>query len=180
MIGTTLVCAAGGMFVATLIANYLRWRDESGGTTATWLPRGTGNPQVAGATILVIVGAAVLMAMWVRHSIRENDRTNSYFATGALLVFAIAGLTAMVRCWQYMNLEIRIDSTPYAMSVWTLTGGWFALLAAASIYSLIQAFRILGGDATPKTIEGASSLVLVWTALAITYFPTWYVVFILK
>jgi hypothetical protein len=180
MVATALVCGAGAMFVATLIGNYLRWRDLSGGTTQTWLPSGTGNPQVAGATILGVLAGAVLMAMWVRHSIKESDRINGYYGMGALVVFAIAGLTSMVRCWQYMHLEIRTDSTPYAMSVWTLTGGWFALLVATSIYTLVQGFRILGGDASPKSIEGASSLVLVWMALAVTYFPTWYVVFILK
>jgi hypothetical protein len=79
-----------------------------------------------------------------------------------------------------LNLQVRTDSTPYAVSVWVLTGGWWALCAAASIFTLVQAFRVLGGDSSPKDVEGASALTLVWISLAVTYFPVWYVVFILK
>jgi heme/copper-type cytochrome/quinol oxidase subunit 3 len=180
IVATALAVAGGSLLLAVLIANYLHFRSEAGGTTAVWLPSGTGNPQVAGTTLLCTVGLAAILAYWARWSIARADRPNGYIAVGLLAVFGIAAITAQAYCWRYMNLEVRTDDTAYAISVWSLTGAWVALAAIGVLFAIVMAFRTLGGVSTPKDAEGLSALAIYWSFLAVSYFPVWYVVYILK
>lgn len=180
LVATSLVIAAGSMVMGVLIGVSLHFRSEAGGATADWLPDGVNPPQVAATTMLVTVGAAVVLAQWAVYAMARDDRTHAYQALGLCALFGIAAFNAQVYVWRWMGFSPATDETPYALATVTLTGVWAAFLVGGVLYLLVTVFRSLGGRYGSKDAEGVAAVALYWYFLAASAFPVWYVVYILK
>lgn len=180
LVATGLVCAAGAMLMAMLVGAYLWFRSESGGTTATWVPEGVATPMVAATTLLFTMIGLCVLAQWAVYAIARDDRTHTLQALGLTFVFGVAAVNAQTYLWRESGITIRTDETAYAVTVLSLTGTWVALAVAGLVYTLVMAFRSLGGRTSAKDVEGIAALAMYWYFVAAAFAAVWYVVYILK
>jgi heme/copper-type cytochrome/quinol oxidase subunit 3 len=181
LVGTALVCVAGSMLFAGLLAIYLQARDTAGGTTAAWFPPGVKVPGIAANILVITMIGAVIVASWAVYAIRRGARTDSYVALGATIMFGLAVLNAQVYIWRQMKVGIlKPAGQPFPLFFYSTTGTLFVALVTGVVFTVVMAFRTLGGRSTPKDSEGLTALAMYWYFLAAATVAVWFVVYVNK
>ena len=177
-VGTALVCAGATMVMMSMVGLYLFFRDQAGGTSAAWIPEGTGIPDVAANIMIITLLGASIMAQWAVYAIARDDRRNCIVALVVTVLFGVAVFNAQAYIYQQMVLGIA--SGVYATLFFTLTGTFLAALLGGILFTVVTAFRELGGRYSSRRHEGISSMALYWHFLTVVFAVIWLAVYVTK
>ena len=174
-IGTAVACVAASMLIGGMLAIWvlLRERVVDGGGR---FPVDYIIPEVASNVMLMTVWALCLFAQWAVYAGSRGDRAHAALALGVSAVLAIAFVNAQAFVYVEMGVEIR--ETYYGALFYGITGAMLALVAAGIVYSVVAAFRALGGRLGETEILSAHALY--WYFIAIAYSAVWFVVYVTK
>jgi cytochrome c oxidase subunit 3 len=175
LIGTALACMAGTMLVGGMLAIWvlLRERVVSGGGR---FPLDYVIPEVASNVMLMTVWGLCLFAQWAVYSGTRGDRAHTALALGVVTIFAIAYINAQAFVYAVMGVEIRTEN--YGALFYAMTGTMLALVVAGLAYTVVAAFRVLGGRLQETEILSAHALY--WYFIAAAYSAVWFVVYVTK
>ena len=178
LVGTAFAAAAGAMVIASQLGVYMQLRDNAGGSTKKWLPKGAVINEVAANTMLITLFAASLMAQWAVYSLKRGDRRHTAYALALTATFALAVIVAQVRV--YNDLGAKVASAPYGPLFYGVTGTFLFLLAIGIGFCAVAAVRALGGRADGADREIVSANALWFHALSAVFCFVWFVVYAVK
>lgn len=178
MVGTVLASAGVAMAVFGQLAVYLALREQAGGTTQTWLPKGVVVPEIASNLMLIGLIMACVMVQWAVYAVAREDRLNAYVALGAAGLLGAAVLNAQVYIWRQMELALRDGE--FQTLFYAVTGTFFAVLISALVALFVVAFRAFGGRAGRRHVESLSLLALYWYVITAVFAAVWLVVYVNK
>ena len=174
-IGTAVACVAATMLMGGMLAIWvlLRERVVDGGGR---FPVDYTIPEVATNVMLMTVWALCLFAQWAVYSSTRGDRAHTALALGVTGLLAIAFINA--QAFVYVDMGVEINATYYGVLFYAVTGAMLALVVAGLVYSVVAAFRALGGRLGETEILSAHALY--WYFIAIAYSAVWFVVYVTK
>ncbi|MFM7127459.1 MAG: cytochrome c oxidase subunit 3 [Actinomycetota bacterium] len=182
-LGTALACAAGTMLIGGMLATWLQFRADAPvresmkrGFIRDWMPADIVVPEVAANMMLIAFCVACVMAQWAVYSAKRADRQHAGMAFGVTGLVGLAILNAQIFIWTQMGVGAR-DGAFHSM-FYAITGMMTVLLVAGIVFSLVAAFRYLGGRT--KEIELVSSQALYWYFLTAAFSAVWVVVYVQK
>ncbi|MFM7871486.1 MAG: cytochrome c oxidase subunit 3 [Actinomycetota bacterium] len=182
-LGTALACAAGTMLIGGMLATWLQFRADAPvresmkrGFIKDWMPADIVVPEVAANMMLIAFCVACVMAQWAVYSAKRADRQHAGMAFGVTGLVGLAILNAQIFIWTQMGVGAR-DGAFHSM-FYAITGMMTVLLVAGIVFSLVAAFRYLGGRT--KEIELVSSQALYWYFLTAAFSAVWVVVYVQK
>jgi cytochrome c oxidase subunit 3 len=179
LVGTALVAAAGAMAVAGQLGLWMQLRDNAGGATPKWLPKGVVVNEVAANTMLVTLFAASLMAQWAVYSVKRGDRRHTAYALALTGVMGVAVIVAQARI--YDDMAIKVAQAPYGPLFYGVTGTFLFLMAIGLGFCAVAAVRALGGrTASEGDREVVSANALWFHALSVVFCFVWFVVYAVK
>ena len=174
-IGPAVACVAATMLMGGMLAIWvlLRERVVDGGGR---FPVDYIIPEVATNVMLMTVWALCLFAQWAVYSSTRGDRAHTALALGVTGLLAIAFINA--QAFVYVDMGVEINATYYGVLFYAVTGAMLALVVAGLVYSVVAAFRALGGRLGETEILSAHALY--WYFIAIAYSAVWFVVYVTK
>ena len=174
-VGTTLACVAATMLIGGMLAIWvlLRERVVSGGER---FPVDYIIPEVASNVMLMTVWGLCLFAQWAVYSGSRGDRTHTAVALGVVGIFAIAYINA--QAFVYADMGVEVSANAYGALFYAMTGTMLALVVAGLAYTVVAAFRALGGRL--QETEVLSAHALYWYFIAAAYSAVWFVVYVTK
>lgn len=184
IVGTALAGVATWMLIGGMLAVWYQQRARArnvvleDGSSAPWLPDGVTIPEVAANTMLIGLVGLVLFAQWAVHSARRAQRSNTALALGLVAVMALAVINAQAYIWVQIELPITGETAGYAGMFYAVTGTMTALLVVGTAFTLIAAFRALGGRLGDTDTVAAHTLY--WYVLAVAFTAVWFVVYVTK
>jgi cytochrome c oxidase subunit 3 len=183
LVGTALACAAIAMMVGGMLAVYLRLRmrtintiDPATGDHLTWMPEGVHVPEVAANNMLIAFLGIFVMAQWAVWSARRNQRTYTAIAIGLTALLGIAVLNAQAYIYQQMGAGVSGGS--FGTLFYAVTGMFVVLMIAGVVFSIVTAFRYLGGRTREREIVAAHALY--WYFMGAVFAALWFVVYVTK
>ena len=133
-------------------------------------------PEVASNVMLMTVWALCLFAQWAVYAGTRGDRAHTALALGVTGVLAIAFVNA--QAFVYVEMGVAISENYYGALFYGITGAMLALVVAGMVYSVVAAFRALGGRLGETEVLTAHALY--WYFIAIAYSAVWFVVYVTK
>ena len=176
-VATALMAGGIAMFFATLLGTYWLFRSEAANSGAEWIAEGTIPLSGPNMMMLTLAMSAVTM-QWAFYSIARNDRANASVALALTMVLGVA--VANSQFFLYGQMGLGIADSISAVMIYAISGSFLALLAAAMIYLLIIAFRMLGGLYGPHQHGGVAGAAILWYLTIAVYAVIWYGVYISK
>jgi len=176
LVGTSLACAAGATFYFGMLALYLRFRQSVLDAGAVWRPASVTIPEVPTNVMLLAFVGVFVFAQWAVYAARRDHRayTGLAIALTALMGLAVINAQAFV----YTQLELGFSSGSYAMFVYALTGTFVALTIIGIGFSIVTAFRYLGGRTQDREVVTAHAIY--WYFLGVVFAALWFVVYVTK
>lgn len=176
-VGTAVACGAMATFYGGLIAIFVRFRQEAlsveGGE---WKPAAIKIPEVTTNINLVAFLFIGIFAQWAVYSARRQHRSAVGMSLGLVALLGIAVINSLSFVYRQMGMGIA-DGT-YQVLFYGVTGAFIALTVAGVVYSLVAAFRYLGGRTSEREIISAHAMY--WYFLSAMYCVLWFVVFVTK
>lgn len=174
-VGTAVACVSGSMLIGSMLAIWvlLRERVVSQGER---FPVDYIIPEVASNVMLITLWVLCLFAQWAVYSGSRGDRAHAGLALGVTGLLAIAFINA--QAFVYVDMAVPIKDDSYGALFYALTGTMLALVVAGLIYSVVAAFKSLGGRLDHA--EVLTSYALYWYFVATAYTAVWFVVYVTK
>lgn len=176
IVGTTLASMAMFMLTGGMLAVWAVKRSAAIDGGSAWLPSGVTVPEVPSNVMLIAFGAVCSFAQWAVWAAKRNDRANTVFALGATAFVVLLLINAQAFVWNQMG--IAVADGEYGSMFYAITGMFTALLVAGLLFSLVAAFRYLGGRTTDREILTAHAIF--WYAMAAVFSAIWLVVYVIK
>jgi cytochrome c oxidase subunit 3 len=175
-VGTALACVAATMLVGGMLALWMRMRTDSIATTGEWMPEGITVPEVATNVMLMAFLPICIFGQWAVYSARRDDRAH----TGvALFLVALLGLAVVnAQAFVYATMKVPARSGAFNTMFYAVTGTFTALVIAGMVFSVVTAFRYLGGRASDREVVSAHAMY--WYFLGAAYSALWLVVYVTK
>ncbi len=176
-VGTALICAAGSALMFGMFALWLRFRDDAiSGVDGRWVPKKVTIPEVPTNVMLLAFIPICVFGQWAVYSARRNDKPHTGVALGltALLGLAVVNSQAYV----YSQMKVPVAGSAFGAMFYALTGTFVFLTVIGIAFSLVTAFRYLGGRTTDREIVAAHAMY--WYFLAAAYAGLWFVVYVTK
>lgn len=176
-VGTALACAAGATFFGGLIALYVRFRQEALSITdGEWKPAAAKVPEVPTNVMLIAFLFIGIFAQWAVYAARRQHKGGTALALGLVALLGIAVLNSQAFIYRQMGLGLG-DGT-YQTMFYAVTGAFVALLIAGLVFTVVSAFRYLGGRTSEREIISAHAMY--WYFLSAMYVVLWFVVYVTK
>ena len=174
-VGTALASVAGTTLIGGMLAIWtlMRERVVSRGER---FPVDYIIPEVATNVMLITIGTLCLFAQWAVYSARRQDRAHTGLALGVVLIMGIAFINA--QAFVYVDMGMPLAETSYATLFYAITGTMVALVIAGLVYTVVAAFRSLGGR--DREVEVISAHAMYWYFVAAAYAAVWFVVYVTK
>ena len=179
-VGTALACSAGTALIGGMLALWLRFRSAAiNGTDHRWLPKKYSIPEVPSNIMLVSFIGIAVFAQWAVYAARRDDKRHVGMALGLVGLFAVAVINAQAAVYSQMGLPIR-DKTgsAYGVMFYAITGTFVAFLILGIVFTMVTAFRYLGGRTTEREIVTAHAIYWYFTTAA--FAMLWFVVYVTK
>lgn len=177
LVGTALACAAGTMLYGGMIAIYLRFRQSAlGEIGGEWKPASAQVPEVATNNMFIAFFGIFVFAQWAVYAARRGQRAYTGLAIGLTALLGIAVINAQAFVYTRMGLAIA-DGT-YQTFFYALTGTFVVLMIIGIVFSLVTAFRFLGGRTNDREIVSAHAMY--WYFLGAVFAALWFVVYVTK
>jgi cytochrome c oxidase subunit 3 len=176
-VGTALACAAGTTLFGGMIAIYLRFRQEALSVTGgEWKPKAVKVPDVPTNVMLIAFLFIGIFAQWAVYAARRGHRSNTGLALGLVALLGLAVINSQAFVYRQMGAALR-DGT-YETMFYALTGTFVALMIVGLVFTVVAAFRYLGGRTGEREIISAHAMY--WYFLGAMYVALWFVVYITK
>ena len=183
-VATAFVAAAAASLMGGMLALWLDFRAKAPTRIASdgvsvikdWLKKDIAIPEVAATTMMFTFVIACVMAQWAVYAGRRSDKSHTTLALSVTLFTGLALLNAQVALWMQMDIVLRDDA--YQTMFYTVTGMMFAIIASATLYSLVAMFRVLAGRTNDRDLLAAHALY--WYAVFAMFTALWFVVYVQK
>lgn len=176
-VGTALACAAGTTLYGGMIAIFLRFRQEALSVTdGEWKPTAVKIPEVPTNVNLLAFLFIGIFAQWAVYSARRQHRSYVGLSLGLVALLGLAVINSLAFVYTQMGMGIA-DGT-YQVLFYGVTGTFIALTIAGIVFSVVAAFRYLGGRTSEREIISAHAMY--WYFLSAMYCVLWFVVFVTK
>jgi cytochrome c oxidase subunit 3 len=175
-VGTAIACAAGALLYGTMTAMYLRFRDEALSSGQEWRPKSAIVPEVATNIMWISFLAIFVFAQWAVYAARREHRTYVGVALGLVAIVAIADINA--QAFTYFQMGLGVADGTYQLLFYGLTGTFMALMIIGLVFTLVAAFRYLGGRTKDREILSAHAMY--WYFMGAVYTTLWFVVYVTK
>ena len=165
------------MLYGGMLAVFLRFRHEALAITGgEWKPGESKVPEVATNIMLISFLGVFIFAQWAVHAARRGVRSHTAMALGlvALVGLAIVNSQAFV----YGQMRLAIADGTYQTMFYALTGTFVALMIVGLVFTMVTAFRFLGGRIADREIVAAHAMY--WYFLGAVYTALWFVVYVTK
>jgi heme/copper-type cytochrome/quinol oxidase subunit 3 len=177
LVGTSLACAAAATFYGGMLALYLRFRESVIGTPGgVWRPKGVKIPEVPTNTMLIAFLGVFVFAQWAVYAARRDHKTYAALAIGLTALLGLAVINA--QAFVYTQMEVGFHDGTYAMFFYALTGTFILLTIVGIAFSIVTAFRFLGGRTNDREIVTAHAIY--WYFLGTAFAALWLVVYVTK
>jgi cytochrome c oxidase subunit 3 len=175
-VGTAIACAAGALLYGTMTAMYLRFRDEAISSGQEWRPKSAVVPEVATNIMWISFLAIFVFAQWAVYAARREHRTYVGLALGLVAIVALADINA--QAFTYFQMGLGVADGTYQLLFYGLTGTFMALMIIGLVFTLVAAFRYLGGRTKDREILSAHAMY--WYFMGAVYTTLWFVVYVTK
>ena len=183
-VGTAAACVAGAMVIGTQIATWLAFRaaapDRAGDPDERliirdWLPADIVVPETPTNMMLVGFAVACVMAQWAVYAAKRDIRTHTGMALGMTFLMGLAVINAQAFVWGQMGVDV---ATKYGALFYGATATMTALTVLGVVYTVVGAFRYLGGRTSE--VEVLSAHAMYWYFLTAAYSVVWFVIYVQK
>ncbi|HEY7628946.1 MAG TPA: hypothetical protein VH761_17895 [Ilumatobacteraceae bacterium] len=180
LVGTALACLGVGSLLGAMLAIWLRLRTEAlDSGDGLWVPKAIKVPMVPANTMLIAFLPTCVFAQWAVYAARRNVRSHAALALTLVAVIGVAIINAQAFIYARMKLPVEAsDATGFNTMFYALTGTFLVLLVLGIGFSVVTAFRYLGGRTQDREIVAAHALY--WYFLATVFFALWLVVYVTK
>jgi cytochrome c oxidase subunit 3 len=179
-VGTALAATAGATLIGGMLAMWLRFRHAAiSGPAGRWLPEKITIPEVASNIMLLSFIGICVFGQWAVYAARRDDKQHVGVALGLTALLGLAVINAQVTVYVQMHLPIA-DKTgsAYGVMFYAVTGTMVVLIMIGMLFSLITAFRYLGGRTSDREIVTAHAIY--WYFIAAAFAMLWFVVYVTK
>ncbi|CAB4869996.1 unannotated protein [freshwater metagenome] len=179
-VGTSLAAVAGAMLIGGMLALWLRFRDLAiAGPDHRWLPKNVTIPEVASNIMLLSFVGVCIFAQWAVYAARRNDKQHVGIALGLTALLGLAVINAQITVYVQMGLPVS-DTTgsAYGVMFYAVTGTMLVLFIVGIVFSMVTAFRYLGGRTSDREIVTAHAIY--WYFIAAAFSMLWFVVYVTK
>lgn len=179
-VGTALVCAAGATLLGGMLALFLRSRDAARAAGGSWVPDGLAMPGVVANIMLITFLVIMTFAQWAVYAARRGDKQHTAMALGLTGLVGLAIVNAQAAVYTQFELPIRGDGDVhgYGVMFYAVTGTFMVFLIAGIVFSLVTAFRFLGGRTAEREIVTAHAIY--WYFVSAAFCMLWFVVYVTK
>ena len=175
LVGTAFACVAGTMLVGGMLAVWLVIRDRAIAAEGTWVPPDVTIPEVPSNIMLISFLALVVFAQWAVYAARRGERSSAALALGATGLVAIAVVNA--QAFVYSQMGLPIADTAYGPMFYAVTGVFLVLMAVGLAFTVVTAFRVLGGRSDGDVVVAHA---LYWYFVAAAFGAIWLIVYVTK
>ena len=177
LVGTALACAAGTALMGGMLAPWMRFREVYiNGPENRWLPEGVVIPEVPSNVMLIAMLPICVFAQWAVYSAKRHDRSHTGVAIGLVALLGVAFINAQAFIWATMGLPIAEGN--YSVLFYAVTGVMTVMAVIGVVFSVVVAFRYLGGRSAD--LELVSAHALYWYSFSVVYSMLWFVVYVTK
>jgi len=179
---TAVAGAAAAMLVGGQLAVWWRFREaaplrEGGdGLIRGWIPEDVKIPGVPTNIMLLTLVGLCLMAQFAVYAAQRSDRANTLLGLGVVIVMGLATLNA--QAFVYSQMEMPIAGGAYQAMFYAITGTFVVLLLCAITYTVVTAFRYLGGRTADREVVAAQALF--WYIITGIFTAVWFVIYVTK
>ena len=174
-VGTALASVAGTTLIGGMLAIWTLMRERAV-SRGERFPVDYIIPEVTTNVMLITIGTLCLFAQWAVYSARRQDRAHTGLALGVVLITGIAFING--QAFVYVDMGMPLAETSYATLFYAITGTMVALVIAGLVYTVVAAFRSLGGR--DREVEVISAHAMYWYFVAAAYAAVWFVVYVTK
>ncbi len=178
VVGAAFAAAATVMIFIGLIGFYLAERADTLAAGDTWLPKEVTIPLQQPNTMLFTLLMSVVTMAWAVQAVSNNDKVNSYLALGVTTVFGFAVIVMQTYLWSLMGADI--SANVQSVLLYTITGGWVAMLVIAIGFVALMAFRALAGGFSARQHDGITAAAVFWYAMVAVYALIWIAIYVTK
>jgi heme/copper-type cytochrome/quinol oxidase subunit 3 len=155
----------------------VRFRQEALSITdGEWKPAAAKVPEVPTNVMLIAFLFIGIFAQWAVYAARRQHKGGAALALGLVALLGIAVLNSQAFVYRQMGLGLG-DGT-YQTMFYAVTGAFVALLIAGLAFTVVSAFRYLGGRTSEREIISAHAMY--WYFLSAMYVVLWFVVYVTK
>ena len=183
LIATGSVVAAGTMLMFGMLAVWFKFRDASplragknGKMIHDWLPADLKIPEVATNTLAITLVIAAIMGQWAVYSAKRADSQHTTLALFITALVGVAAINAQVAVYKQMGAVLAEGA--YHTMFYAITGTMLFLLCTGVAFSLVAAFRVLGGRVADRAV--VTSHAMYWYFLTTAFIAMWFVVYVQK
>ena len=177
IVGTVVVCVVAGMLLVGMLALWVMMRRYALNTERRWVPEGVSVPEVPTNVMLAAFLPACLFAQWAVYAARRGDRTNTGLALGLTGLMGVAIVNAQAFAWSQMGVAAK-GPTAFNAMFYAVTGVMTLLVIAGIVYTVVAAFRYLGGRTAERDLLAGHAVY--WYFLAAAFAVVWLVVYVTK
>jgi heme/copper-type cytochrome/quinol oxidase subunit 3 len=176
LIGTAIASMGALTLVGGMLAVYIRLRENARDVDEPWVPQGVTIPGVPSNVMLISFLVLVVFAQWAVYAARRRDRVHIGISLGLVGLIAIAIVNA--QAYVYNQMALPAADSIYASMFYAITGTMTALVVAGLVFTIVTAFRLLGGRESDQEIVAAHALY--WYVLTIAFSAQWLIVYVSK
>ncbi len=130
-------------------------------------------------TMLLSFVPLCVLAQWAVWAARRNARSQTALALSLVGLLGVAIINAQAYIYVRMKMPIvGENATAFNAMFYSITGVFVLLLVIGIGFSVITAFRYLGGRTSDREIVSAHALY--WYFLGTLFFVLWFVVYVTK
>ena len=126
--------------------------------------------------MLISFFVLVVFAQWAVYAARRRDRVHIGISLGLVGLIAIAIVNA--QAYVYNQMALPAADSIYASMFYAITGTMTALVVAGLVFTVVTAFRLLGGRESDQEIVAAHALY--WYVLTVAFSALWLIVYVSK
>ncbi|MGA0217597.1 MAG: cytochrome c oxidase subunit 3 [Ilumatobacteraceae bacterium] len=175
LVGSTLAGLAGTTLIGGMLAVWLLERQQVVDAGERF-PMKYIIPEVATNVMLITIFGLCFFAQWAVYSARRQDRGHTGLALSVVAILALSFINA--QAFVYSQMEVELAEGVYGALFYAVTGTMMALVIVGLIFTVVAAFRTLGGRDWQSEIVSAHALY--WYFAAAAYSAVWFVVYVTK
>ncbi len=175
LVGSTLAGLAGTTLIGGMLAVWLLERQQVV-EAGERFPMKYIIPEVATNVMLITIFGLCFFAQWAVYSARRQDRGHTGLALSVVAILALSFINA--QAFVYSQMEVELAEGAYGALFYAVTGTMMALVIVGLIFTVVAAFRTLGGRDWQSEIVSAHALY--WYFAAAAYSAVWFVVYVTK
>jgi cytochrome c oxidase subunit III len=173
-VGTALVGLAGSTLIGGMLGVWLLMRERAIDAGESF-PGDFAIPEVPSNVMLVTILGLCLFAQWTVYAAKRADRANIGLSLGLVGIMGIAFINA--QAFIYFDMEMPIAEGGYPGMFYAITGTMIALVGGGLVFTLVTAFRALGGRSERELVAAHA---LYWYFAAAAFCAVWFVVYVTK